>query len=362
MTRPRLFARFPTLASHVPWLELGTFPTPVAPLAKLGEQLGCSALYVKRDDLSAGSYGGNKVRKLEFVLADVLARRREAIVTFGAVGSNHVLATALHGAAHGIETIGIVVPQPVHPYVRRNVLCDWALGCRLEPVGSTVTAASRFLRVYAQSVLAHGRLPYFLWAGGSTTLGVLGYVEAALEIADQVHAHELPEPHTIFVPVGSAGTMAGLVLGCRLAGLKSQPVGVRVYERAMANEWTVAWMARRALAYLRRMDPTVPKVAISPRSIRVLHGYCGAGYAHPTEQAARAIRTARELEGIELETTYSGKALAGFMDYVQQPGHRDRPALFINTYNSASLDELAARCPGPQVLPDAVRGYFAGSS
>ena len=160
------------------------------------------------------------------------------------------------------------------------------------------------------------------------------------------------------MPVGSAGTMAGLVLGCRLAGLASEPIGVRVYERTMANAWAVAWLARRALALLRSLDPSVPKVPLSARSMRVLHGYCGRGYAHGTAAGAMAMERTRDLEGLELEPTYSSKAMAAFSDYVSSAPHRRRPALFVHTYNSAPLGPLIASCPGPQVLPSALRCYF----
>jgi len=356
--RPLLFQRFPRLRHRLPWLELGSFPTPVEPMAHLVKELGATQLYVKRDDLSSQRYGGNKVRKLEFVLGHAAQRRSNTVVTVGAAGSNHVLATALHGADQGLKTVGIVVPQPPHGYVRRNLLAGWAAGCRFEPVEGSAGAVRRFVRLWAESLRTEGRAPYVLWAGGSTARGVLGYVEAALELGAQVEAGLLPEPEVIFVPVGSAGTMAGLVLGCRLAGLASEPVGVRVYDRTMANAWAVAWLARRALTLLRSLDPSVPKVSLSAPSMRVLHGYCGRGYAHTTAAGTAAMERTRDLEGLELEPTYSSKAMAAFTDYVSSVSHRRRPALFLHTFNSAPLGPMVATCPGPEVLPAALQRYF----
>jgi len=356
--RPLLFERFPRLRHRLPWLELGSFPTPVEPMTRLGNALGATQLFVKRDDLSSRRYGGNKVRKLEFVLGHVAQRRSNTVVTVGAAGSNHVLATALHGADQGLKTIGIVVPQPPHGYVRRNLLAGWAAGCRFEPVAGSVDAIRRFAQLWTESLRTEGRPPYVLWAGGSTARGVLGYVEAALEIGAQVEAGLMPEPEVIFVPVGSAGTMAGLVLGCRLAGLASETVGVRVYERTMANAWAVAWLARRALALLRSLDRSIPRVSLSVPSIRVLHDYCGRGYAHSTAAGTVAMERVRDLEGLDLEPTYSAKTMAAFTDCVGSASQRRRPALFIHTYNSAPLDALVASCPGPEVLPGALQGYF----
>jgi D-cysteine desulfhydrase len=358
MQRPLLFQRFPALRGKVPWVELGRFPTPIEPMARLGQQLGCDGLYVKRDDRSAARYGGNKVRKLEFVLGDVLRLGRRSIVTFGAAGSNHLLATALYARERGIDTLGLVMPQPAHEYVRQNLRCDWALGCELEPVPDTWAMARRGPRSYLRQWTRSGGRPYLLAPGGSSPLGVLGYVEAALEIAEQVAAGLVPEPDTVVVPVGSAGTMAGLLLGLRLAGLRTEAVGVRVYDRGFANEWAVAGLARAALALLRWHDRSIPSVPLPANGVRILHEHFGTGYAEPTQGSAHATALARELEGLELDCTYSGKAMAGLVDLASRPAERGRVMLFIDTYSSQPLDELARGFPGPQVLPPELRRYF----
>lgn len=355
---PLLVQRFPRLRERVPWLPLGTFPTPVRPMTELGRAIGASQLYVKHDDRCGEIYGGNKVRKLEFVLADALKRGRDRIITFGAVGSNHLLATALYGRQLGLETVGVVFPQPVQHYVRTNLRCGHGVGCRYQYVDGIARAANRAVQLIAEQLRSRGPRPYVLWAGGSSTLGVLGYVEAALELAAQVEAGELPEPEVAFVPVGSAGTLAGLQLGCRLAGLRTQPVGVRIYDAAAANELTVTLLARRALAYLRRLDPSVPAVALPLRQVRMVHDQCGPGYAYVTDAARAAIEQARTTEGLELEGTYSGKAMAGFVEHVRQPANQGRPALFFDTYNSVPLEPLQRDFPGPQVFAPPLRAYF----
>jgi len=351
---PLLFQKYPRLQGRVPRIPLGTFPTPVQPLPRLGQRLGCAQLWVKRDDLSGRGYGGNKVRKLEHTLADALGSGREHLVTLGAVGSNHLLATAYYARQVGLGLSGIVVPQPAQAYLRTNILCVAMLGCRIVPAGSSAGAAAQFLRLYLRQARER-RPPYLLWAGGSSTLGVLGYVEAALEIAAQVEQGLLPEPESIFVPVGSAGTLAGLVLGLKLSGLASRPVGVRVYDRTIANEVTVALLANQALRYLRRLDPGIPRRFVSPREVDLRHGYFGRGYAHFTPAGNRAVALARELEDLKLEGTYTGKTLAAFCDHVRG---RAAPQLFINTYSSASLAPLLEGCPGPAILPEPLQRYF----
>jgi D-cysteine desulfhydrase len=353
-SRPHLFRLHPRLEGRVAWTRLGELPTPVAPLPRLGAHAGHGNLWVKRDDLSSPLYGGNKVRKLEFTLADALRRRRRTVITFGALGSNHVLATTVHGRRLGLSTAGVLVPQPVQEYLRRNVLCDQAAGCRIEYVPARAGLPGRALRL----TLAVPR-PYLLWMGGSSRLGVLGYVEAGLEIGAQVEAGLMPEPEYAFVPAGTGGTAAGLILGLALAGLRTRAVAVRVLERTLVNEHVIALMARRAHALLARLDPTVPPVRVEPGHVLMLHGHAGSEYARFTAAGQRAVALARELEGLRLEGTYSGKALAGMMAFLRDSVRRAAPVLFIDTHNSAPLAPLMSGGAGPEALPAPVREYFS---
>lgn len=358
MGEPLLFSRFPRLRGRVPWLELGNFPTPVERMAKLGERLGCDNLWVKRDDVSGAPYGGNKVRKLEFTLAEAKAKHMDLVITFGAAGSNHVLATTIYARQLGLRTIGVLGPQPVQEYLRRNLLADCAQGCLIKYTESMnlmpLTGAGALVRQWVRD----GKRPYLLWVGGSNTVGVLGYVEAALEIAEQVRAGQMPAPEYIFVPVGSAGTFAGICLGVKLAGLAAIPVGVRVAQAEFANERVTAIMANRALRYLRKLDPSVPDFKIDKREIYVLHDYCGVEYARYTVKGVEAVAMAKDLEGLKIEGTYSGKTMAAFIDFMRPAVRRQTPALFINTYNSRPLDSLIAACPGPEALPKPLQRYF----
>ena len=339
-------------------MALGRFPTPVHRMENLCRRLSCDALYVKRDDLSGDSYGGNKVRKLEFTLADAITQGRDPIITMGALGSNHVLATTIYSKKAGLGTIGLFLPQPFQTYVRANILCNHAQGCVINYVANQFELIGRCCTLYVRELLRNRRRPYLLPAGGSSVLGVLGYVEAAFEIADQVRKGVLPEPAYIFVPVGSCGTMAGLVLGKKLSGIKSTPVGVRVYSRSFANETAVAFMANRTLRYLNRLDRSIPMLETSSHELVMLHDYYGQGYARFTGKGVKAVELLGELEGLTLEGTYSGKAMAGFMDFMSLPDRCTEPALFIATYNSMPLDPFLTGCQPPRLLPKAVHEYF----
>jgi D-cysteine desulfhydrase len=213
------------------------------------------------------------------------------------------------------------------------------------------------MRAFVREWRRAGHKPYLIAPGGSSPLGVLGYVEAAFEIAAQVAAGAMPEPDTVVVPVGSCGTMAGLVLGMRLAGLRTKAVGVRIYDRSFANEATVAALALAALVRLRSVDRSVPWVAVRPNDVCILHDQFGGGYAVPTEAGTRAIAMARELEGIDLECTYSGKAMAGLIALMSRPEERRKVVLFVDTYSSVPLDALERDFPGPEALPPELRPY-----
>jgi len=325
-----LLARDPSLGGRIPWLPLGRFPTPVQRLEKLGAALGGAQLWIKRDDGSGRPVGGNKVRALEYLLADALAQGRRTLFLIAPMGSNHALATAVYARSLGLRVVAVLFPRPWSEHVRRNLEQTQALGAELHFVPSYSVLPFVTWRHYRRVVQTEGRRPYLMPPGGSSPLSALGHVRAALELAAQVHAGELPEPDALFVALGSGGTMAGLELGVRLAGLKTKVIGVRVTDRWLANEWTVAWLADRAWGVLTSTKESV----IQPREITIRHDCCGSGYGVETEDGRQAVAWMGELEGIELEGTYTGKALAGLIRTVRDPLWRDRVALFWNTYGS----------------------------
>jgi D-cysteine desulfhydrase len=163
-------------------------------------------------------------------------------------------------------------------------------------------------------------------------------VNAAFELQAQLGARTEPEPEAIFVAVGSCGTMAGLLLGARLAGLNSRIVGVRIIEEDVAHRAKIAKMATGAARYLRRYDPSVPALQIEADEVELLDGYLGDGYAHPTPEALKAVALVAETEHLPLETTYTGKAMAALLDTARRrPGAR---LLFVDTFAEApALEE-----------------------
>lgn len=311
-------------------MPLGCWPTPVEELPRLGDAYGVG-LWVKRDDRSATRYGGNKVRKLELLLAAAQAEGADRLLTTGGIGSNQVLATAIHGhAALGLATAAVVVPQPLTTDVRQKVEVMRELGVELLPTSSRPSVPAALWRAKRQGT-------YVIGPGGSSPLGTVGYLVAAFELAEQIAARQLPCPDVIVVPLGSGGTLAGLWLGLTATGLPCRLVGVRVVERVLCNGWLVKLLARRCRALCREHGLPLPPP--STAMLTIDHAQAGATYGQPTAAARVACERAAELGGLRLESTYTGKALAALPGLVRRTVATTSPlrVLFWNTHNSLPL-------------------------
>ncbi|MCG2795010.1 MAG: pyridoxal-phosphate dependent enzyme [Actinomycetia bacterium] len=358
MERPLLFAECPALERGVQWTSLGDYPTPVEKLEGLCRSEGISDLYVKRDDLSSPHYGGNKVRKLEYLLARARALGHDVAITFGAAGSNHVLATVIHGERVGVRTIAVLMPQPNAAYVRKNLLLDYLRGAELVVARSVATMPLAFARGMMAGYDREKRMfPFVIPPGGTNLPGCLGYVNAALEIKQQVDEGLLPEPEFIFVTYGSGGTAAGLVVGAQLAGLSSRVVPVRVVEKVACNRRLLAWHINRTARFLKRNCPVANLRGVRPGDITLIDNFAGRHYARFTEEGMDAVDKARRYDGIKLEGTYTGKTLAGALDFIKREGLSERTSLFWNTYNSADLYPPVADIDY-HLLPPELHRYF----
>ncbi len=351
--------RFAALRGRLPRLPCTTLPTPVHRLPRLEAHLGIDQLWVKRDDQSGRLYGGNKPRKLEFLLGAALAARKTAVLTFGGIGTHHGLATAIYGRTAGLRTILVLLKQPVTEHVRRCLLLDHAAGAELYCASTVPGVAVRALSVCARE-LAGGKLPYIIPTGGTSPLGTLGYVNAAIELHEQIAAGELPEPDWIFVPAGSGGTMAGLILGAKLVGLRSRIAAVLVTDILPPTPKRLIGLATRSQALLRQLAPALPPVRLLAEDFTFVSGYVGPGYGAPTDAARRARDTVAELEGIQLETTYTAKCAAAMMDAVRAASWRGSRVLFWNTYSSIDPATHLGPLPAYQRLPRWFHRFFTG--
>jgi D-cysteine desulfhydrase len=309
---------YPALRERLPHLPLGDRPTPVRLLEGLSAG-GRAPVWMKDDGaFGSGPWGGNKVRKLEWLLPEA-RRRGRTILTFGGLGTNWGLATALYGREHGVRTALALVDQPVDEHVEAQL-------ARLRASGAVL----HFTRTKRRTMLALPWLlalhrPHVLPAGGSSPLGVLGYVEASFEIARQVEAGELPDPSHAVVAIGSSGSAAGLALGLRLAGLRTRVVGVPVTRDLRYGPDHIVRLAGRAAKLLHVGPPP------TPGDLTVLDGWIGAGYGHPTPEGEAAASAVREGDGLELDPVYTAKAVAALRAENAAGRFGDGPVLYVHT-------------------------------
>ncbi|HEY8470253.1 MAG TPA: pyridoxal-phosphate dependent enzyme [Longimicrobiales bacterium] len=346
---PALFRRFPELATRIPWLPIGSFPTPVESFSIEGIRAPGVQLHVKRDDLCARPYGGNKVRKLEFILAEAKRRGVERLITVGAVGSHHALATTVYGRALGFDVTLVLFPQQVTDHVRRVLLLDCALGAELRftPRMESVPAALVAAR------LAHWRQrTCVIAAGGSDPIGTLGYVSGALELAEQIADRIAPRPDAVHVAAGTLGTAAGLAIGFALAGLDIPINATRITSRLVTNERALARLVSRTLEHLRRAGlASAPPPAAALRLVRLRHDFVGPGYGRETEGGRDAAARFRRA-GLTLDATYTAKAAAELISTVGEGGQGTH--LFWHTL-SAHEPEQALGGVRPADLPEPFR-------
>jgi 1-aminocyclopropane-1-carboxylate deaminase/D-cysteine desulfhydrase-like pyridoxal-dependent ACC family enzyme len=337
-----LFARYPGTFS-LPWVELASLPTPVERLDGLAEAA------------RSGSFW-DKVRKLEFLLGDAIALGATDVITFGAAGSNHALATAIYGGRAGVHVHSLLLPQPNARYVRRNLLAATSAGAHLHHYldrAHLLRGAARLRRTLRERT---GREPYVIPFGGTNALSTAGFVNAGLELATQIEYREMPEPDLVYVAMGSMGTAAGLALGMRAAGLRSRIVGVPVVSYEMNTAEALLALVCETQELLHAADPTFPTFQWGDGDIEVASGFLGEEYARFTPAGVEAVRLAADA-GVRLEGTYTGKTLSAALARGREGRLEAITMLLWNTYSSADISDLAVG-DGSR-LPVRLRGYFA---
>jgi len=350
--KPALFRKYPELGQKLPYIGLGVFPTPI----HLLEHLGIENLWIKRDDLSSPVYGGNKIRKLAFILAEARQKKIRHLITLGGIGTNHGLASAIFSHAMGIKCTLLLYQQPVTANVKLVLLMLAKYNARLvyqKSLWRTLASYYIFYRLRYPSA-------YYLYPGGSSALGTLGYVDAALELKDQIAQGIVPEPGVIFCPLGSGGSLAGLAVGMQLSGMKPRVVGVRVIAAHVGpfqacTAVAVAGQMKNAYAYLKKRCRELPDITL--KAPLVINDYFGGGYGMPTQAGSSAYHLMRTNEGILLDPTYTAKTFAAVLDYCRSQRRDRRPVIYWHTYNSVDLSGQAKEVDYRK-LPKPLRGFI----
>jgi len=336
-----------------PRFPLATLPTPIQEARRLREALGgprrSPRILIKRDDLTGLAFGGNKVRKLEFLTGDALRAGATVLVTSGAVQSNHARTTAAAARVAGMGASLVLTGQPEGPTAQGNLLLDHLLGAEVHFAGDDPGAEAAAVATVMESLRQRGERPYLIPIGGSSPAGALGYVAASLEITEQLAA--LGEaPVRLYFPAGSRGTQAGLTLGARICGATYRLCGIAV---SGGEEEKKARAARVANAAAELMGAAA---RVGEEDFQTHQEYIGPGYAVPTPGCLEAIRMLARHEGIFLDPVYTGKAMAGLIDHIVN-GEIDASStvLFLHTGGTPALFAFADQLQKDSIREDGRR-------
>jgi L-cysteate sulfo-lyase len=320
--------------ARFPRIRLGHLPTPLEPMENLTRHLGGPRLWIKRDDCTGLSTGGNKTRKLEYLMAEAIGQNADIVITQGATQSNHARQTAAAAAKLGLACLILLEDRTGYAdaaYTQSgNVLMDKLHGAEVSrrPGGADMQAE---MEAAAAELRAAGRRPYVIPGGGSNPVGALGYVNAALELVAQAAAMDLRIDHLVHA-TGSAGTQAGLVAGLVALNSGIPVLGIGVRAPKDRQEANVLVLAERTATHL-----GLPGI-IKPEHVVANCDYVGQGYGIPTEGMVAAVKLLAEKEGILLDPVYSGKGMAGLIDLIGKGQFgKDENVVFLHTGGQVGL-------------------------
>lgn len=320
--------------ARFPRIHMAHLPTPLEPLTRLSAELGGPEIWIKRDDCTGLSTGGNKARKLEFLMAEAKAMRADLVMTHGAIQSNHARQTAAAAARLGISCHLLLEERwaTKNPEYHKNgnVFLDFLHGATVEkrPTGDDMNAE---LEVVAERFRAEGRTVYTIPGGGSNPTGALGYVNCAMELIGQANDRDLVIDHILHA-TGSGGTQAGLITGLKAVNANVSLLGIGVRAPKDKQEEVVF---KEATATAEKLG--CPGV-VRRRDVIANCSYIGQGYGIPTPECVQAIEMFAQMEGILLDPTYSGKAAAGLIDLIHK-GYfkKGERVVFLHTGGAAGL-------------------------
>ncbi len=323
------------MVNYPPRVELAHLPTPLEEMPRLSAELGGPRLLIKRDDQTGLAMGGNKTRKLEFLIADALAQGADTIITAGAPQSNHCRQTAAAATRYGQRCI--LTLTGTDPGGRQgNLLLDDLLGAEVRFVGEvTWNGLVEVMGGIADEVRAEGGTPYVIPVGGSNPVGATGYVAAMEELRGQIGERGRRVDHIVFA-TSSGGTQAGLVVGAKVTGFTGRVLGISVAEKVDDIVGTLRELAPATARHLGL------ELAFCGDDFHVNADYLGAGYARPAEPEWEAIRLLARTEGILVDPVYTGRALAGLIDLIRRGAFGpEETVLFWHTGGTPALFAFA---------------------
>ncbi len=314
---------------EAPRIRFAHLPTPIEEMKTLSAELGGPRIFVKRDDATGLALGGNKTRKLEFLVADALGKGAKTLITAGAAQSNHCRQTAAAAARFGLECT-LVLNGQAPERLSANLLLDRLFGAHIVWV-SERSDREKVQKESFRALKIEGKAPCFIPYGGSSPIGALGYAYAVRETMEQCRVLGI-DPASYVFGTSSGGTHAGLVLGSRVFGYKGKVLGISIDESAEWLKSRVSELASDASELLGS------RIDFLPEEILADDSYCRAGYGVLTEAEKSAIRLFASREGLLLDPVYTGRAAAGLIDLVRKGTFgKEETLLFWNTGGQPSL-------------------------
>ena len=350
-----LVKKFPKLKA-LPHINIINSPTPVEKMVKSSEKLEGMNIWIKRDDLTFPKYGGNKPRKYEFVIPYIQNLKKKRILTVGGLGTNHGLAMTIIARDFGIKTSLYLSNQPLTKHVRENLLCDYYYGAEL---------------IYTKDHNGKGYLllkdlisdwsSFYLCTGASNSVGTIGFINAGLELAEQIKKGDIPEPDKLFVAVGSMGMVIGLFIGLELARLKTKIIGVSVIGEKFNSVKKLKNLTRKTLKRLRKIDDSIPDVSNRLfERFSMNKSFFGGGYGRITYEGLEAIEIAKN-DGIKLDPVYTGKTFSALVDYCRKnPNAKNETILYWHSKSSVDLSSIY-NSVNYKDLPENFHQFFDGT-
>lgn len=330
----------------LPRVALGHWPTPLHELPHLSATLGGPRIFTKRDDLTGLALGGNKCRKLEYVLADAQQRGIDTLITTGSLQSNFALQMAAAARKLGMEPY-LVLFKGIHVETQGNLLLHNVLNSTINIIevanpGEMFTTIPQKMNELASELRSKGRNPLIIPAGAITPLGTAGWVDAAEELAQQLRQQQINVQYIVLAS-GTGGTQAGLILGFKLLELSLKIIGIAVLSKKTDT-------INNVLAQVNETSKLLGlNVAITPDELTVYDDYIGQGYGIPTKKCIEAIRLVAQTEAIFLDPVYTGKAMSGLIDLIKQGYFTKKDTVvFVHTGGVAADfaydEELSSSC------------------
>ena len=343
-------------------IDLGPFPSPIIACKELEKQFLKTNIYIKYDGLSDSnqiSLGGNKLRKLAYILAEAQAQKAKTLITFGCAGSNHALQTTICAKQLGMTSYCLLLDQENNASVRRNLLLQEAYGGKLVHFKNRSDRTAGAIELFLRLEKEEGTKPYIIPTGGSSPLGTLGYVDAAAELKKQIEEGLLPQPDRRYIPVGSAGIAAGLLLGLQLQNSKAHIYCVLTEpddaEHTLSKK--IEKLFKETDTLLRVHNKNIPELDCLATNYTIVTGYTGTDYGVASPKASEALNVMLKYESVTLDTTYSAKCFAALLDDLKSGACDNQTVLFWNTYCSAFYTEITDKIDYKK-LPKEFHTYF----